>query len=83
MDGAALRTDANTDTRYRLRRSVYDRLMDNIGAHTQMQQVELTGVPRRSLYRIRRGDPPSLANAMRIAGALSVPFDVVFERVQE
>lgn len=84
MHGApALREGATNDTKFRLRRDVYDRLMENAGARTQLQQVELTGVPRRSLYRILNGlTEPSLANAMRIANALDVAFDVLFERVE-
>lgn len=82
MNGtSAQQADAAGDTLIRLRRPIYDDLATARGAKTLAKQVELTGVPERSLVRIRQGRPPSIGNAMRIASAFSVPFDVLFERV--
>lgn len=66
----------------RLRRVIYDEMVTELGATTVAAQVKLTGVPERTLFRIRRGDPPSLNSAMRIADALGVPLPAIFERVE-
>jgi transcriptional regulator with XRE-family HTH domain len=79
---SATETPAADDTLVRLRRDVYDRRVTELGATTVRDQASLTGVAERSLYRIRRGDPPSIGNAVRMAKRLSVPFDVLFERVE-
>ncbi|TDE03426.1 helix-turn-helix domain-containing protein [Jiangella asiatica] len=68
---------------FRLRREVYDRLVEAKGAGTVEQQVRLTGVARATLFRIRGGDPPSLTSAVKIADALGVPLNALFERVKD
>ena len=67
------------DTRIRLRRDIYDALVAQRGAKTMIEQVRLTGIPRRTLYRILNGSQPNAMNAMRIARALDQPVDVLFE----
>lgn len=69
------------DTRIQLRRGVYDELVATKGAETITAQVKLTGISRATLWRLRRGDSPSLPSAIRIADALGVPVDYLFERV--
>lgn len=79
----AARQGRTNDTRFRLRRDVYDRLTAKMNATTVDEQVRLTGVSRTTLWRIRTGSPPNLASAMRICDALGVHVDVLFERVEE
>jgi DNA-binding XRE family transcriptional regulator len=71
------------DAKVRLRRDVYEALVAERGAVSVAEQVDLIGLPRKTLYRIRRGDAPSLASAMKIADALGVPMSALFERVQD
>lgn len=74
-------TDA---TRIRLRRDVYDALIEKkCDASTSVGQAEFLGISRATLYRIRSGDPPSISSAMRIADALGVPVDALFELTGE
>ncbi len=71
-----------SESQYRLRRDLYDKLMARRGASTVDQQVEITGLPRATLYRIRQGSSPSLATAMAVADALGVTVETAFERVE-
>lgn len=66
--------------RVRLRRDVFEAQMLERGAVTADAQVALLGVPRRTLFRIKAGDTPSLATAMRIADALGMAVPALFER---
>lgn len=71
------------DAKYRLRTDVYEALMQDKGATTVTEQVRITGLPRKTLYRIRRGDSPSLATAMHLSEQLGLPLPALFERVRE
>lgn len=73
---------AQTDGKIRLRRDVYDALVAERGATAVADQMRLTGLQRKTLYRIRRGDNPSLASAMKMAESLGVPVPALFERVR-
>lgn len=66
----------------RLRRDVYDAIIRERGATMVQDQVRLTGVPQKTLYRIRSGASPSFANAMRISRALGMPIAALFESVE-
>lgn len=68
---------------FRLRREVFESLAESRGATTVNDQVRLTGVPRATLWRIRNGEAPSLASAVKIADALGVPMSALFERVRD
>ncbi|WP_166344945.1 helix-turn-helix domain-containing protein [Phytoactinopolyspora limicola] len=81
MHGTPASPETATDDRLVLRRDVFDRLTAKAEAVTVAQQAALTGVPERTLYRIRRGDAPGLTSAMRISDALGVPLNVLFKRI--
>jgi transcriptional regulator with XRE-family HTH domain len=72
-----------TKIRLRLRRPVFDDLATKHSATTVDEQVELTGVPRRTLCRIRAGGPPRFETAVQLADAFGVPMDELFERVED
>lgn len=82
-DADAIKGGSVDETRIRLRSDIFRALTAERGATSIGEQVALTGVSRATLYRIRAGHPPSLANAMRMAEALGVPMNVLFERVQD
>ncbi|NED96482.1 helix-turn-helix transcriptional regulator [Phytoactinopolyspora alkaliphila] len=74
---------AMVDSPIRLRRDVYDALVAERGATTVAEQAKLTGIPERTLYRIRRGEAVSITSAMRLAGVLDVRLTALFERIKE
>jgi DNA-binding XRE family transcriptional regulator len=71
------------DAKVRLRRDVYEALAAKRGAESVAEQVALIGLPRKTLYRIRRGDNPSMASAVKIAAALGSSVDALFERIED
>lgn len=71
------------ETRIRVRRVVLEDLLAERRATTVEDQIRLFGISRATVYRIRRGDVPSLRTAIRIAKALNVPMAVLFEIVEE
>lgn len=79
---SASRARRNSET-FRLRRDVFENLARSRGAATVNDQVRLTGVPRVTLWRIRNGEPPSLASAVKICDSLGVPMSALFERVRD
>lgn len=74
---------SGTKIRLRLRRPVFDQLALRHSATTVDEQVELTGVPRRTLCRIRAGGTPGLESAVKLSQALGVSMDELFERVED
>lgn len=62
-----------------MRRDVYDARTAELGANTVDEQARLTGIAPRTLFRVRRGDIPSLPTAVKLAGALGTPLSVLFE----
>lgn len=71
---------ARNGAKYRLRRDVFDSLMAERDAKRVTDQVRLTGVPQRTLERIRGGGCPSFATATQISDALGVPLKALFQR---
>lgn len=71
------------DIKLRLKREVFDSLMADRGATVVADEVQITGVPERTIRRIRNGSSPSMSTALRMADRLGVPIAVLFERVEE
>lgn len=76
------RRRAKVVAKSRLRRDVYDQLVAERGVPQVKDQTELTGLSRRTLTRLRKGEPPGHDTAMVLAEALGVPVGVLFERVK-
>lgn len=64
----------------RLRTGVHDALARSHGLVQATHQAAAYGIHRATLVRIKGGQEPSLAVAMRMAGVLGTPVEALFER---
>lgn len=69
-----------TNVRRRLDSELFDRLTAKRGADTVAAKAQLVGLTDRTVYRLRKGAPPSLDSADQIAAALKTPLNRLFPR---
>ncbi|MDG4798948.1 helix-turn-helix transcriptional regulator [Micromonospora sp. WMMD980] len=78
MSAAPTRGDIAASSPIRLRTDVFDRLATSL-ADTEQDRANLLGLDRATLWRIRKGQTPTLRVAMRIAESLGSTVDELFE----
>lgn len=68
---------------YRLQATAWKLRAVELGIRPTARAVALAaGIPKTTLYRVVRGQPPNAATVAALLDTLGLPFELLFERVE-